>query len=236
MTDTLLPEITVEAARPYYGQQDSGSAAGDFNTMAFVFQRLLSKIRTIDLVQVISCTNSGGVAPVGMVNVQVLTNQMTGNRTPVPHGTIFNLPYLRIQGGASAVILDPVAGDIGMCAFCSRDISAVKVAKGQANPGPYRMFDWADGLYLGSILGVVPTTYVQFTAGGGVNVTSPTEITLTAPNVTIAASTGLTLTTPTAAFSGAITSVSNTTAAGISLDTHVHSNVQSGSSDTGPPV
>jgi len=171
----------------YAGQADSGSGSSEFNMLAFVVKRLLARIRTVDLVQVISCSNTGAVAAVGSVSVQVMTNQMTGSRTPVAHGTIYNVPYLRIQGGNAAVILDPVAGDIGMCGFCARDISAVKASKKPANPGSYRMFDWADGLYLGGFLNVVPTTYVQFDGAGAINMVAPTTISMTvgAHNITI---------------------------------------------------
>jgi hypothetical protein len=235
----------------YYGQQDGGSGSNDFNELAFVVQRLLARIRTIDMVTVISCTNAGTVTPVGMVTVQVLTNQMTGGRTPIAHGSIYNVPYLRIQGGVNAVIMDPQAGDMGMCGFCSRDISAVKTAlqqlaggsapsgtKPQQNPGSYRMFDWADGLYLGGFLNAVPTQYVQFAAGtGGVNIVSPNQITLSAPNVTIAASTKLTVTSPEQDNSGKIVAQGEVTANGTTnLHTHIHSGVQTGSGDTGPPT
>jgi hypothetical protein len=235
----------------YYGQQDGGSNANEPNSLAFVFQRLIARIRTIDIVTVISCTNAGTVTPVGMVSVQVLTNQMTGSRTPIAHATIYNVPYFRIQGGANAVIMDPQKGDMGMCGFCSRDISAVKTAlqqlasgsapantKPQQNPGSYRMFDWADGLYLGGFLNAVPSQYVQFAAGaGGINIVSPNQITLTAPNVTIAASGKLTVTSPEQDNSGKIVAQGEVTANGTTnLHVHVHSGVTTGGGNTGNPT
>jgi hypothetical protein len=218
-----------------FGQQTPGTNADESNAIIFLFQRLLSRIRTLDLVKVISCTNAGGVSPVGTVNVQVLVNQMTGERQSVPHGTIYSVPYLRIQGGAHAVILDPQAGDIGLCGFCSRDISSVKASKAAANPGSYRMFDWADGVYIFGCLNGTPTQYVQFVAGG-MNLVSPTEITLQAPNVTVNASTALTVTSPTAGFSGAVTATDDVTGQTKSLHNHTHGGVTTGSGTTGPPT
>src|SRR5262249_55548756 len=116
-----------------FGQQTPADIADDYNAQVFVIRSLLAKLQTVTLVKVIAVSNAGGVAPVGTVDVQPLVNQMTGDRTAVPHGTIYGVPYFRLQGGADAVILDPHVGDIGMCAFASRDISAVKVAKGVAN-------------------------------------------------------------------------------------------------------
>jgi hypothetical protein len=70
---------------------------------------------------------------------------MTGKREAVEHGVIYSIPYFRLQGGVNAIIIDPEPGDIGMCGFCSRDISVVKNTKKIANPGSYRKYAWADG-------------------------------------------------------------------------------------------
>jgi hypothetical protein len=168
------------------------------------------------------------------VNVQPLVNQVSGNGTAQAHGPIYNIPYLRIQGGANAIILDPQANDIGMACFCSRDISAVKSSKAQANPGSARMWDWADGLYIGGYLNGVPNQYVQFNADG-ISVVSPTAVTLQAPQVTITASTGVTVTTPMATFSDEIT-VDDDAVIGMSdyLE-HTHTSEAPGT-PTSPPI
>lgn len=177
------------------GQQTPGTLGTPFNVLAFVFQSLLQKVQTASLVKIISCTNDGGVTPVGTVVVQPLVFQLTGRSLQaVPHGQIYNVPYFRLQGGQNAIILDPQQDDIGLAVFCSRDIANVKadpegaVANGGAPPGSLGMFDWADGLYLGGFLNGEPTQYVEFSATG-VNVVSPTKITLQAPTVEIDAST-----------------------------------------------
>lgn len=201
-----------------FGQQDPSTQASEYAALAFVVQQLLQKMQTVTLVRVVSCSNDGGVSPVGTVSVQPLVNQMSGDRQPTPHGVIFNVPYFRLQGGASAVILDPEVGDIGMCAFASRDISAVKTAKDAANPGSFRQYDWADGLYFGGLLNAVPTQYVRFHAGG---------IELKAPTVHVEGN--LTV-------SGSVVADGDVTGDGTSLHTHVHSGVQTGGGNSGPPV
>jgi hypothetical protein len=217
---------------PQTGPLDTATEA---NALRFFVQQMLNKLAGPTLVQVISCTNTGGVSPVGMVNVQPLVNQLSGNGQPVPHGTVYNLPYFRIQGGANAVILDPQPGDIGMACFCSRDISSVKASKAQANPGSFRTWDWADGLYLGGFLNGAPTTYVQFSANGSLNVVSPLAINLTAPTVNINASESLNINSPSTDLSGASITVDDATIGGIGFLEHVHGGVQPGSSDTGVP-
>lgn len=167
---------------------------GGYNPLAFIIHAILSGVRTVTLVQVLSCTNSGGLSAVGRVVVQPLVFQVSGNGTYVPHGEIHDVPYFRVQGGTDAVILDPKKGDIGIALFCFSDIASVKadpqaaVAAGGAAPGSFGMFDWADGLYIGGVLNGVPAQYIRFFSGG-IEIVSPTKITLRAPTVEVDAST-----------------------------------------------
>lgn len=201
-----------------YGAQTPSSASGEYNTLVFVFGQLLAKLQTVTLVRVMAVSNDGGVSPVGTVDVQPLVNQMSGNRQPTPHGTIYGIPYFRLQGGGDAVILDPKVGDIGMCAFASRDISAVKSSKAPANPGSFRQFDWADGLYFGGLLNGTPTQYVRFHEGG---------VDIKAPTITLDGDVHIT---------GDTVADGDVVAEGTSLHTHLHSGVTSGPDNTGPPV
>lgn len=214
------------------GQTNPGTLGTEYNVFAFVVQQLLQNVRTNSLVKVISCTNDGGLAPVGRVVVQPLVFQMTGSLQFIPHGQIADVPYLRIQGGKNACIIDPEPGDIGLACFCSRDIANVKadpqaaVAAGGASPGSFGVFDWADGLYLGGFLNQVPEQYFRFSADG-IEVVSPTKITLQAPDIEFI---GPVHGTETADFDGDVT------AEGTSVHTHVHPGVQRGGSDTDPPA
>lgn len=157
---------------------------GVYNNLRFAVQQAMANVQTATIVKVISCSNDGGVSPVGSVDVQILVNQISGNAVPTPHVTMYGLPYLRIQGGTNAVIMDPQAGDIGIAIFASRDITNVKSTKAQANPGSFRTHDFSDGMYLGGLLNGVPAQYIQFDADG-ISIVSPTAITVTAPAVTI---------------------------------------------------
>lgn len=169
-----------------YGQQGTSTTDDDYNTLSFVFWLLMQKVQTNTLVKVISCTNSGGLSPVGTVTVQPCVNQMTGARQAVAHGPIYNCLYSRMTGGDSAVIMDPKEGDLGMMAFCSRDISGVVANQGPANPGSFRMFDWADGIFTANVpLGKTPTQYVRFSDTDGIVIASPVKITLQAPEIDI---------------------------------------------------
>lgn len=191
---------------------------GEFNNIAFLVQQALLKVQTATLVRIESCTNNGGLEPVGFVDVTPLVNQIDGKGNATPHVTIYNVPYLRIQGGANAIIIDPQAGDVGVCVFASRDITKVKSTKKQANPGSWRQYSFADGLYLGGMLNGTPSQYIQFNNSG---------VTITAPLVTINGNVQV---------NGAIVATGDVTGQGTSLHTHKHGDTTPGNGQTGVPV
>lgn len=240
------------------GQLRPGTTWGDYNNILYVVQQAIGKLQTATLVQIVACTNAGELAPVGRVDVLPLVNQIDGNGIATPHVTVYNLPYLRVQGGGNAVICDPQPGDIGIAVFASRDISKVKATKAQANPGSLRQYNFGDGLYLGGVLNGTPNQYVQFNAAG-IKIHSPTAVVLEAPTVQIDASVSCTINTPTFTVNGAtflngplaqgtgaaggaatmrgpLTVINDVTAVGTSVHTHVHGGVQTGSGNTGAPV
>jgi hypothetical protein len=217
-----------------YSVATPADSADDHAAMTFMTRQLLAKMQTVTLVKVLACTNAGGVTAVGTVDVQPLVTQLAGDGTATLYAPLFKLPYFRLQGGANALILDPQVGDIGMAGFCSRDISAVKKTKAQANPGSLRKYDFADGLYFGGMLNGTPTQYLAFSAGG---------ITIMTPNaVTITATGGITLngmaidSSANVTGPGTLLFAGNVSGGGKSLDGHVHTGVTSGSSNSGPPV
>lgn len=142
------------------------SATSEFNATQFIVQRLLSRVRTITLVQVQAVTVAGQVGPPGFVDVQPLISMVDGQDNVYEHGTVYNLAYFRYQAGTNAVILDPQVPDVGLALICDRDISKLKAASKAAPvaPGSARKFDFCDGIYLGGILGLngVPKQYIRF--------------------------------------------------------------------------
>lgn len=196
------------------------AALGEFDRIAFMVQQALAKMQTATLVRIESCTNAGGLSPVGYVDVTPLVNQLDGQGNPTPHVTIYNLPYFRLQGGANGVIIDPQKGDIGVAVFASRDISQVKATRKQGNPGSHRQYSFADGMYLGGMLNGTPTQYIQFSTAG-IRIHSPTRVKIDAPDVLIEAqtveinaSTSTTVTTPTFTVNGDAVVNGHTTMAG----------------------
>ena len=191
----------------YAGPQWLQTGGSDFNAMAFLTRQIIAGKAFAAMVEVMSVSNAGSVAPVGVVSVQPMVNQVDGFGNQVPHGTIYNLPYFRLQGGANAIILDPVVGDNGLSVICDRDISIVKATKAVSGPGSFRQNDWADGCYFGGFLNGDPENYVQFSAGG-INIVSTGTIN--------------------------IQSGSTITLNGIVWDSHIHPDPQGGV--VGPPT
>ncbi len=229
-------------------QQTNSDVATDYATLRYVVQQLMARMATCTLVKVVKCTNSGGVSPVGSVDVQPVIDMTTADGTTWKYSQLYKLPYIRLQGGANAVILDPQPGDLGLAWFASRDISVAKSAAGRAQlqgdagsvpPGTKRQFDLSDGLYMGGLLNGQPSQYLRF-AAGGVTVLSPTKVTIEAPTIELKGD--VVQTDGDASFENdvdvgaTLTASTDVIGGGKSLKTHTHSGVTVGGGNTGPPT
>ena len=145
-------------------QRPKDTATREQAIQFMILARLL-KVQTATLVQV-QTVHGGGLGPVGTLDVLPLVDQVDGAGNAIPHVTLYGRPYVRWQGGANAIILDPVAGDLGLMVFGSRDLSAV-IASGHGGPPPSsRNFAYPDGLYVGGMLNAEPTSFLEWLADG----------------------------------------------------------------------
>jgi Phage protein Gp138 N-terminal domain len=149
----------------YSGRADETTGAEEFNALTFLVNQVINSKWTVTLCLVKS-VQGGGINSPAIVSVQPMINQVDGTGNATAHGTITNIPVLRLQGGNNAVIIDPMVGDIGILACASRDISSVKANQAVSNPGSLRAFDPADGIYIGGLLNKAPTQYVLFSQNG----------------------------------------------------------------------
>lgn len=165
----------------YVGTRDDESDTSEFNALSFVMQQLTGRMCTGTLVEVVA-VHGGGVGPIGYLDARPLVKLVDGLGNTTPHATVYNLCYSRVQAGLSAVILDPVVGDIGACLFADHDISVVKATGTDSPPGSSRRFDFADGIYLFGVstkASPTPTQYIDFKpSGGGITMVSPGNITI----------------------------------------------------------
>lgn len=159
--------------------QTQATGVGRFNATAFLVAQLIGQANVATMVRVVNVyPPEDPLGGTGTLDVQPLVNQLAADGTPVEHGTVYGLIYARLQGGSSAVVLDPQPDDIGVAVICDKDISSVKQALGPANPGSWRRNSYSDGVYLLGWGNAAPTQYVQFLAGGGIKVVAPAGINL----------------------------------------------------------
>ncbi len=200
----------------YRGAEWFLTAGSPFNAIAFLCDQLAAGRAHVAMVKV-EAVYGGGTGTPPTVDVQPLVSQIDGFGNQTPHGVVHGMPCFRLQGGAGAVILDPVVGDIGIAVICDRDISNVKATAAAAPPGSWRQNDWADGCYFGGFLNAGPTHYVQISSAGIVVNTTAT-LTINSANVTLDSSGNLAAKGEVTAFAGSANSV------GASTHTHKQGN------------
>lgn len=147
----------------------TSAQVNDPESLKFTFERLLSGAFFIELVKVQAVR---GAAPNLVVDAIPLVTRTDQSGAMIQNSTIFNIPVFRLQRGGSAIIMNPVVGDIGMIAICDRDTTLVRANRKESVPGSGRKHSKSDALYLGGFLNSQPTEYVEFT-GSGINIKSP---------------------------------------------------------------
>lgn len=189
----------------------------------------------------VEAVHGGGVSLTGKVDVLPLIQQQDSLNRPYPHQTIYSVPYLRIQGGTSAVIVDPKPGDIGFIVVSGRDHSNAIAARAPAPPASARQYSLNDCVYVGGFLNDAPNQYVQFT-DGGIRVVTPGKVEIEAQgDVNVTASGSATVQASemdvgcNLNVQGAITATGDVVAGTVSLQNHVHDEVQPGKGKSGKP-
>jgi len=196
-------------------------STSEFNRMNFVVRSIMAQQATTTLVIVRAVDGES-------VDVQPMVSQVDGAGNAIEHGVIHGLPVWRLQGGNSAVIVEPTVGDIGLAVFASTDISNVKRAKEPTTPGSFRRFDWADGIYLGGLLNAAPEQFVRMDAGGiSITAAAGLPVTINADNVSMSGDLIVT---------GSISTGAGSTFNGKAFDSHAHTGVTTGGGTSGPPA
>ena len=113
-----------------YGQMSPYDTSSEFAVTSFIVRQMIAKLDTVKLVQVVA-VHGGGLNPAGTVDVFPLVCQVDGGFTGKPHGTVYGLPWSRVQGGQNAVVCDPQVNDVGYVVCADRDISKVSAQNGQ---------------------------------------------------------------------------------------------------------
>lgn len=162
----------------YYGQNGAYDQLNDHNSIAFMIAQQIRAVNTATICKVVKCTNKGEVKAIGRVDVLPLVDMQDGIGRTSHHVNVQNVPYLRMQGGSKAIIMDPKPGDLALVVFADRDVSAVKKNKAQSAPGSKRHHNMADGMYVGTLLADAPTSYVRFDDDGTIYISPDNGTTL----------------------------------------------------------
>jgi hypothetical protein len=150
-------------AGPEWFFTGSGS---EFNAISFLVDQAIAGRAFSGLVKVIAVHGGGPGSGPATVDVQPMVSQVDGFGNQTPHGIVYGLPCFRVQSGAAALVVDPIAGDVGQAIICDRDTSTVRATKAVGGPGSSREHSWPDGCYFGSFLGGTPSVYVAIAASG----------------------------------------------------------------------
>ncbi|EMW3576434.1 phage baseplate protein [Yersinia enterocolitica] len=152
-----------------------------------------------------------GTAPNLVVDVLPLVAEVrSSDRTIIQGSQIYNIPVWRLQRGGSAIIMNPVAGDIGLIAVSDVDISVARSARKESVPGSLRSHSQSDAIYFGGVLNGQPTQFIEF-ADSELNITSPNPVNITCSKANITAPDGVEMQTPLLHVSGNITADGNIT-------------------------
>lgn len=205
------------------------------NATSFLAEMLIrDTVNTAEVVMVMAVDAGGPGAMTGYVDIRPLVCQTGADNNALPPATISRIPYARIQGGAAALVIDPVPGDIGLAVFCKRDSSGVKqAAQNPVPPASFRIFDQADAFYIGGFLNKNPEIWLELNQNKEAVLHAPTRVTIKTQECIIDS--------PLARFTGNVlvegklnVPSSNVLSKGISLADHLHESGSGGR--TGKPV
>lgn len=220
----------------------------------FAIEALLKRLHTATPVRVVAVYQDQATGLVGYVDVLPLLRQVDGEGQTHAPSRLYHQPFLRIQGGKNAVVVNPQIGDIGLSVFADRDCSVVAATRQTAQPGSPRFLDAADGWYLGGFLNDAAERYILI-ADDGIRIEGVASLDMHGERTVVTAEAGCTINADVlingnltwtgtaqgqdgpARFSGGVTNTGGEISSnGITLDTHAHKNVTPGGGTSGGPV
>lgn len=157
------------------------------NAISFIVENMVKGMVTTADVVIVESVDAGGSGEVaGYVSVKNLVCTVDAFNETLAPTTQFKLPYSRLQGGIAALIIDPEPGDIGLAVYTKRDSSNVKPEqKDPVQPGSFRMFDQADGFYIGGFLNQKPEIFLELTQDKEAILKAPKKVTIDSPETLI---------------------------------------------------
>ncbi len=195
-------------------------SSSDTNTLTYILEQFQKGMNTAEIVMVNAITTTEDGAK--RLTVTPILNQVSAGGQSIQMAPIYNVPFIRMQAGANAIIIDPEVGDIGLVVYCQRDISSVKRMKfSSLNPSTNRMMSHSDAVYIATIYSINQTENrkIEFVNGSGATgkiVITPNGTLEVDGNMTVSGNVIVTGTVTAADYISAAPAVSG------SYNTHVH--------------
>lgn len=193
-----MPSDTVQ------GPQQITSGNSLTNALEFIVAQIIKgEVHTADVVRVVAVDAGGPNAPAGYVDVLPLVCQTDAENNTLQPTNLYKLPYSRLQGGIAALVIDPLPGDIGLAVYTKRDSANVRQEQeNPVQPGSFRLFDQANGFYIGGFLNQKPEIWLELTQDKVATLHAPEKVIVNTKEVTINASEKMTVNSPVTRFNG----------------------------------
>lgn len=177
-----------------------GAQVSEAESLEYIVEMIMGGYYFIELAKVLKVY---GEAPNLVVDVLPLVSKLDKTGAVIGSAPVYSVPVWRLQRGSSAVIMDPVVGDIGLIAVCDRDTTIARANRKVSGPGSSRRHSKTDAIYLGGVLNTPPSQYIEFADGAlnivspnPINVTTESEATVTCTKATVTAPKGMVCDTP----------------------------------------
>jgi hypothetical protein len=223
----------------YYPPSLNPASRGDFaGIVRFILTKWLQKTDDMLPATIVSynrITNRAVVQPT--ISIVDTNNKL------IQRGVISSMPVLQLGGGGFVLSCPLNPGDLGWIKASDRDISLFLQFLKNSPPNTGRLHSFEDSMFIPDTMFKNVVLVLQTTDGTvrvaiwptKVKITAP-EVDIVAPSINIQASASVAFTTPSITVSGSVVVTGEVTAAGKVLGTHVHSGVQPGGGNSGPPV
>jgi hypothetical protein len=166
---------------------DADQRLDSYQSLMFLINSVVNNVNTAELVKVIAVDEAK--KEIDVIPIVAKPDSEGQRIEPAP---IYGVKYIEWQYGTNAIIATPVVNDIGLLVVCTKDVSSIE----SGLVGSYRRYNLADGIYFGGLCGfnATPTQFIKFDENG-IEVTSPTALTVNAPIMTVNAETSATVMT-----------------------------------------
>lgn len=220
-------------APPSRNPADNDTLSGLFNLVLGKFLQHTDDMLPAKVIAYDAATNNATVQP--LIQVVSTDGQI------VDRAQIASVPVLQLSGGGFIMKLPVRPGDLGWIKANDRDISLFKQAEDTAPPNTQRKHSFEDALFIPqaawSLIDVATEdagNMVLQNYAGTVKISiSNNQVTITGAQVEI---NGVTTVNGNTTINGTLDVGGIIVGANINLSTHIHSGVQTGGGDTGPPV